>query len=71
MPGDDSRVTGWFPEDLIMPEAQAIDSEQLCERHRHAWVIDEVVKELVNAPRAEEVEDDLFRALPPRLLNLV
>ena len=58
-------MAGWFPEDLVMPEAQALDAEQLCERDGHTWVVDEVVKEFVDAPRAEEVEHDLFGALEP------
>jgi hypothetical protein len=56
---------------LVVPEAQALNSEQLCERDGYAGVKGEVVKELVDSPSAEEVEDDLIRALEPRLLDLI
>ena len=71
MPWHHARMLRRLSEDLVVPEAQPIDAKQRSTRRRDALVKDQLTEHRVDAESAEEVADDLVRALGIRSFHLV
>jgi hypothetical protein len=71
VPRDDPRVPGWLVEQLVVPEAQAVEPEQLGGRDRGRGMEDEVVEGGLEQPAAQAVEGVARRVAVVVLLHLV
>ena len=67
----DDQALASFRGRLEEARSELADAEELREGDGEARVKGQVVKELVDAPRAEEVKDDLVGSLKPSLFDLV
>src|SRR5262249_34047273 len=56
VPGDDAGMVGGLVEDLVMPEAQALEPEELGGGHGGPGVVDEVAQGGLDQPAAQAME---------------
>lgn len=71
MPWNHTGMSRRLIENLIMPEAELLQPQRLCTRHRGSGVEDQIMEDGIDKPRAQKMKDDLIGTLRPFSLNFI